>query len=49
MIVKPSVAIGEDFLTAYSRINKNIKNRVSEFIQKFRENPRSDGINYEKI
>ena len=44
-----TVAISSDFLTAYSRLPKQIQRKVTEFINKFRNNPQSPGINYEKI
>jgi mRNA-degrading endonuclease RelE of RelBE toxin-antitoxin system len=43
------VAISEDFLEAFAEVPKNKQKKVRRFIQKFRSNPRSPGINYEKI
>jgi superfamily I DNA/RNA helicase len=43
------VAISSDFLTAFAALPRNIQGKVTEFINKFRNNPRSTGINYEKI
>lgn len=43
------VAISSDFLTAFSVLPRQIQGKVTEFINKFRNNPRSPGINYEKI
>jgi len=43
------VSIGIEFLSAYSLIAQSEQKRVREFIEKFWENPRSPGINYEKI
>jgi len=43
------VSIGIEFLSAYSQIAQSEQKRVREFIKKFWENPRSPGINYEKI
>ena len=43
------VAISTDFLTAFARLPRAVQNKVTEFINKFRNNPRSPGINYEKI
>ena len=43
------VAISADFLTAFSELPRSIQGKVTEFINKFRNNPRSPGINYEKI
>ena len=47
--VKIKVAIASDFLSAFSRIPRKKQNKVMDFIDKFRENPTSSGINYEKI
>ena len=43
------VAISSDFLTAFAALPRNIQGKVTEFINKFRNNPKSPGINYEKI
>lgn len=43
------VAISADFLTAFSELPRTIQGKVTEFINKFRNNPKSPGINYEKI
>ena len=43
------VAISNEFLEAYSRISKNRQPRVRSFIEKFKSDPRSPGLNYEKI
>lgn len=43
------VAISSDFLTAFARLPRGIQGKVTEFINKFRNNPRSPGINYEKL
>ena len=43
------VALGSEFLSAYSRIPKKEQKKVREFIRKFKLDPRSSGINYEKI
>lgn len=43
------MALGPDFLTAYSKIPKSQQKKVREFTEKFRRNPTSSGINYEKI
>lgn len=43
------VAIASDFLNAFSAIPKKQQGKVLEFITKFRNNPTSSGINYEKI
>lgn len=43
------VAISEDFLTAFAALPRRIQGKVTEFVNKFRNNPQSPGINYEKI
>lgn len=43
------VAISSDFLTAFSRLPRQVQGKVTEFVNKFRNNPMSPGINYEKL
>lgn len=43
------VAISSDFLTAFAVLPRKIQGKVTEFINKFRNDPTSPGINYEKI
>ena len=43
------VAISSDFLTAFSRLPRNVQRKVTEFLNKFRSDPTQPGINYEKI
>lgn len=43
------VAISSDFLTAFARLPRQIQGRVTEFVNKFRNDPMSPGINYEKL
>lgn len=43
------VAISSDFLTAFAKLPRNIQGKVTEFINKFRNNPNASGINYEKL
>lgn len=43
------LALGDDFLTAFSRLPKDTQKKTRHFIDKFRENPDSPGLNYEKI
>lgn len=43
------VAISSDFLTAFARLPKGIQGKVTEFLNKFRNDPTAPGINYEKI
>jgi superfamily I DNA/RNA helicase len=45
----PTVAIASEFLDAFARIPKAQQRKVREFTEKFRTDPRSSGINYEKI
>lgn len=43
------VAISAEFLKAFALIPKQQQKKVREFTEKFRANPTSSGINYEKI
>ncbi len=43
------VAISSDFLTAFAALPRQIQGKVTEFINKFRNNPTAPGINYEKL
>jgi len=43
------VAISADFMDAFAALPRQIQGKVTEFINKFRNNPQSPGINYEKI
>ena len=43
------VAISSDFLTAFSKLPRSIQGKVTEFVNKFRNDPNSPGINYEKL
>src|SRR5690606_10650238 len=43
------VAIGADFLDAFSEIPKGKQSKVRQFVEKFRAEPTGSGINYEKI
>ena len=43
------MALGPDFLLAYSSVPRSQQKKVREFTEKFRENPTSPGLNYEKI
>ena len=45
----PTVAIADDFLDAFARIPRAQQRKVREFTTKFRADPRSAAINYEKI
>ena len=46
---KPIVAISADFLTAYAALPRQKQGKVTEFFNKFRNNPMHPGINFEKI
>lgn len=43
------VAISADFLTAFAALPRQIQGKVTEFINKFRNNPFSNAINLEKL
>jgi len=45
----PTVAVSSDFFTAFANIPRKQQNKVLNFVNKFRNNPTSKGINYEKI
>ena len=43
------VAISSDFLTAFAALPRQIQGKVTEFMNKFRNNPTAPGIHYEKL
>lgn len=43
------VAISTDFFSQFAKLQKTSQNRVMEFMSKFRSNPLSPGLNYEKL
>lgn len=43
------VAISTDFLTAFAALPRQIQGKVTEFMNKFRNNPTAPGIHYEKL
>ena len=43
------VAISSDFLSAFARLPRQVQGKMTEFVNKFRNNPLSPGINYEKL
>jgi hypothetical protein len=43
------LAVTTDFLSAWARLEKTVQNKVVQFLEKFMANPRSSGINYEKL
>lgn len=49
MAEQVKVAISSDFLTAFARLPRQVQGKVTEFVNKFRNNPLSPGINYEKL
>ena len=51
MAAQPSarVAISADFLDAFADIPRSQQSKVRKFVEKFKANPTSPGINYEKI
>lgn len=49
MMENCTVALSADFLTSFSGIPRQKQGKVIDFITKFRQNPTSSGINYEKI
>ncbi len=46
---KAVVAISDGFFDAFAQLPKSIQGKVSEFVNKFRNDPTAPGINYEKI
>jgi hypothetical protein len=45
----PTVAIGSDFLEAFARVPRAQQRKVRDFTEKFKANPKSAAINYEKV
>lgn len=45
----PLVAISDDFLEAYAQIPRQQQKKVRAFMEKFKADPKSSSINYEKI
>ena len=45
----PQVAISDNFLEAYARIPRQQQKKVRAFMEKFKADPKSSAINYEKI
>ena len=46
---KAKVAMASNFLDAFSKLDRKVQGKVSEFVNKFMNNPTSPGINYEKV
>ena len=49
MSEKTVVAISSDFLDSFAKLPRKVQSKTSSFIVKFKNDPRSSGINYEKI
>lgn len=49
MINRPIIAMGDKFLDSYNKIPESEKKKTIEFFNKFRQNPLSSAINYEKL
>lgn len=47
--LNPVVAVGDDILDCLSRLPKSAYQKAAKFIMRFRADPRSSGINYERI
>jgi mRNA-degrading endonuclease RelE of RelBE toxin-antitoxin system len=47
--VEITVTIGSEFLTAFARLPARQQSKVSQFLEKFRHNPRASSIHYEKM
>ena len=47
--MKARVAISTDFFTSFAALPKRTQGKVSDFLEKFKNNPKSPGINFEKI
>jgi mRNA-degrading endonuclease RelE of RelBE toxin-antitoxin system len=47
--VTPTVALSDEFLEALDRLPSGPQKKVREFIKKFRADPRSNAINYERL
>lgn len=46
---KPQVAIADKFMLALTKLPKQTQKKTLEFVTKFRQDPNSSGINYERI
>lgn len=44
-----TVAISSDFLDSFSKLPRKVQAKTSAFVNKFKNDPRAGGINYEKI
>lgn len=43
------IAMGDDFLLAFSKLSKAGQKKTRDFVEKFRSNPLASGLNYETI
>lgn len=48
-MAQAKVAIANEFLESYAALPRKVQKKTSEFINKFKNNPRQPGINYEKL
>ena len=46
---KVTVAIADNFLDSFAALPRQIQVKVTDFINKFRNNPKSSSINLEKL
>ena len=44
-----TVAVSNDFFKAFNKLPEKSRGKVATFISKFRDNPTSPGLNYERI
>lgn len=49
MTLAPKIAMSDDFLKSFANIPRQNQQAVLSFVAKFRQNPRANGINYERI
>ena len=47
--MNPIIYVGKDFHKATERLPNEIKKKVTAFFPKFKENPKSHAIDFEKI
>lgn len=45
----PTLVLSDSFLKSFAELPQKMQNKVRHFIEKFRENPTSSAINYERI
>lgn len=48
-MAKYQLALAADFLSSFDRLERNTKNKVENFINRFQQNPKSKGINFERV